>query len=172
MTFSFLPLLGLSMAFQTIAGNNYGAKLAARTDRSIVLALVMALIYCVIVELLFLITRSQIGFVFIEDSAISGEIARILPYAVITMFVFGPLMMIGSYFQAIGDAPRAALLGLSRTYLFGLPLTFVLPFWFGEPGIWYAGIVAELCVLTLTVLVLFHRNQSAGKPWGMFEHRI
>jgi hypothetical protein len=28
--------------------------------------------------------------------------------------------------------------------LFALPLTFLLPFWFGEPGIWYAGIVAEL----------------------------
>jgi hypothetical protein len=53
-------------------------------------------------------------------ASLSAEIARILPYTVITMIIFGPMMMIGCYFQAIGDAPRAALLGLSRTYLFAL----------------------------------------------------
>ncbi len=170
-TFSFLPLLGLSMAFQTIAGNNFGAKLAARTDKSIVLALLLALIYCVTVELIFLSSRSAIGYLFVNDSAIAGEIARILPLVVFTMFLFGPIMMIGSYFQAIGDAPRAALLGLSRTYLFALPLTFALPFWFGEPGIWYAGIVAELLVLVTTVAVLAHRKRLAGHRWGLLEAR-
>lgn len=170
-TFSFLPLLGLSMAFQTIAGNNYGAKLAARSDSSIVLAMVLAVVYCGSVELTFLITRADIGFIFVDDNVIAGEIARILPYTVITMIVFGPMMMIGSYFQAIGDAPRAALLGLSRTYLFALPLTFLLPFRFGEPGIWYAGVVAELLVLATTVVVLAHRRKAGGNRWGLFENR-
>ena len=159
------------MAFQTIAGNNFGAKLSARTDRSIKLAVMLALIYCVIVELIFLGTRSQIGYIFIEDHAIVSEIARILPYIVLTTFIFGPVMIIGSYFQAIGDAPRAALLGLSRTYLFALPLTFLLPFLFGEPGIWYAGIVAELLVLITTVLVLTHRRKAGGNRWGLLEAR-
>ncbi|MBU2484803.1 MAG: MATE family efflux transporter, partial [Alphaproteobacteria bacterium] len=162
----------LSMAFQTIAGNNYGAKMTMRTDRSIVLALAVALIYCAAVELVFLITRADIGFIFIDDGVIAGEIARILPYTVITMIIFGPLMMIGSYFQAIGDAPRAALLGLSRTYLFALPLTFLLPFRFGEPGIWSAGVVAELLVLATTVLVLVHRKKAGGNRWGLLETRI
>jgi putative MATE family efflux protein len=168
-TFSFLPLLGLSMAFQTIAGNNYGARMAMRTDRSIILAIFLALIYCVGVEITFLFTRHQIGFIFVDDYAIVSEIARILPYTVITMIIFGPMMMIGCYFQAIGDAPRAALLGLSRTYLFALPLTFLLPFWFGEPGIWYAGIAAELLVLMTTALVLAHRQRAGGNRWGLFE---
>lgn len=169
-TFSFLPLLGLSMAFQTIAGNNYGARLAMRTDRSIVLAILLALIYCAGVEITFLLTRHQIGFIFVDDSAIVAEIARILPYTAITMVIFGPMMMIGCYFQAIGDAPRAALLGLSRTYMFALPLTLLLPFRFGEPGIWYAGIVAELLVLVITVLVLAHRRKAGGNRWGLFEN--
>jgi putative MATE family efflux protein len=170
-TFTFLPLLGLSMAFQTIAGNNYGARLPARTDGSIKLALMLALVYCVTVELVFLSTRSRIGYIFIRDDVIVGEIARILPFVVFTMFIFGPVMMIGSYFQAIGDAPRAALLGLSRTYMFALPLTFMLPFWFGEPGIWYAGIVAELLVMITAMLVLMHRKRRTGKRWGLLEAR-
>ncbi|WP_306258932.1 MATE family efflux transporter [Pararhizobium sp. IMCC21322] len=170
MTFAFLPLLGLSMAFQTIVGNNFGAKLWARSNSTLKLALVLAFTYCALAELTFLTTRFDIGFVFIDDAEIASEIARILPYAVMLMFVFGPLMMIGTYFQAIGAAGHAALLGLSRTYLFALPLTFALPFWFGEPGIWYAGIVAEICVLMLTLVVLRNRQRRHGQRLGLLEH--
>ncbi len=169
MTFTFLPLLGLSMAFQSIVGNNYGAKNWHRSNQSLKLALVIAFTYCAVVETVFIATRSEIGFVFMADAGIASELARIIPYAVVLMFVFGPLMMIGTYFQAIGDATRAAILGLSRTYLFALPLTLLLPFWFGEPGIWYAGIVAEVLVLTLTITVLNRRRRQSGKLWGMLE---
>jgi Na+-driven multidrug efflux pump len=106
---------------------------------------------------------------FVDDMAIVNEISRILPLATFLLFLFGPLMMIASWFQAIGDAGRAALLGLSRTYLFALPLTFALPFFFGEPGIWYGGIVAEVLVLVLTVTVLRRRARRSGNPWGLFH---
>ncbi len=171
LTFSFLPLLGLSMAFQTIVGNNYGARKLVRSNSTLKLAIAMALIYCTIVEISFIVTRTEIAFVFVNDAAIARELGRIMPFAVLLMFVFGPLMMIGTYFQAIGDAGRAALLGLARTYLFALPLTFLMPFWFGEPGIWYAGVVAEMLVLGLTIVVLRRRRHSEGKVWGLFEQR-
>lgn len=169
MTFTFLPLLGLSLAFQTIAGNNYGAKNWNRTNGAVKLAIAMAFIYCAAVEVVFVASRWEIGLVFVDDQAIVAEIGRILPLVAMLMFVFGPLMMISTYFQAIGDAPRAALLGLSRTYLFALPLTFLMPFWFGEPGIWYAGIVAEVLVLGLTAVVLSRRSRLHGQHFGLFE---
>ncbi|TNE39414.1 MAG: MATE family efflux transporter [Alphaproteobacteria bacterium] len=169
MTFSFLPLLGLSMAFQTIAGNNFGARHFLRSNRALGTAIAAAFLYCLTVEALFLTFHSGIGLIFVSDEAIVSEVARILPYSVATMIIFGPMMIIGSYFQAIGDAPRAGILGLSRTYLFALPLTFLLPFLFGEVGIWYAGIVAELLVLLLTFLVLARRWRTGGYRWGLLE---
>tara|TARA_R110002153_G_scaffold55112_1_gene153189 strand:+ start:7339 stop:8778 length:1440 start_codon:yes stop_codon:yes gene_type:complete len=169
MTFTFLPLLGLSMAFQTIVGNNYGAKKWSRSNGALKLALVMAFVYCALVETAFIFSRAEIGFVFVDDHAIASELSRIMPYAVMLMFLFGPLMIIGTYFQAIGDAARASILGLSRTYLFALPLTFLLPFVFGEMGIWYAGIVAELLVLSLTIAVLNRRMRHGGQSWGLWE---
>lgn len=169
MTFAFLPLLGLSMAFQTIVGNNFGAKNLARSNQTLKLAVSLAFIYCVIIELTFISGRYYIGSIFVADGAIVEEVARILPYMVALMFIFGPLMMIGTYFQAIGDAPRAAILGLSRTYLFGLPLIFILPFMIGEVGIWTAGIVAEILVLTLTIIVLLRRKKSTGQRLGLLE---
>ncbi|MEW7009391.1 MATE family efflux transporter [Lentilitoribacter sp. EG35] len=172
MTFAFLPLLGLSMAFQTIVGNNFGAQSLVRSNQTLKLAIIMAFIYCVVIEFTFISSRHDIGSIFVSDTAIIGEVGRILPYMVVLMFIFGPLMMIGTYFQAIGDASRAAILGLSRTYLFGLPLTFMLPFIIGEVGIWAAGIVAELLVLTLTVTVLFRRWKSTGQRLGLLEQTV
>lgn len=152
-TFTFLPLLGLAMAFQTIAGNNHGARQAARTRASLALAMRLAFAYCVAVQLGFLLFAADIGGIFVDDPAIQQELARILPVNTAAMFLFGPLMMVSGFYQAIGDAPRAGLLGLSRAYLFGLPLTALLPFAIGEWGIWLAGPVAEALVLMLTLIV-------------------
>ncbi len=168
MTFIFLPLLGLSMAFQTIVGNNYGAKNRSRTNSSIRIVLAASFIYCASLQLIVFLLRYSIGPVFVDDAGIGAEIARILPYSTLTLFMFGPLMMIGIFFQAIGDARRAAILSLTRTYAFGLPLTFILPIFFGEWGIWYAGAVAEVMVLTLTIIVLYRRFTRDGNPWGLY----
>lgn len=172
MTFAFLPLLGLSMAFQTIVGNNFGAKNLARSNETLKLAMLLAFVYCLFVEVVFISGRYYIGSIFVDDNLMIGEVGRILPYMVALMFIFGPLMMIGTYFQAIGDAPRAAILGLSRTYLFGLPLTFILPFLIGEVGIWSAGIVAEIFVLMLTIAMLFRRKNISGQRLGLLEKTV
>ena len=97
---------------------------------------------------------------------IVDEIARILPLVTLLLFLAGPAIMTGMLFQAIGDARRAAILTLSRTYLFALPLIFVLPFWLGEPGIWYGSIVAEILATLLSVGVLWHRAVKHNARWG------
>jgi MATE family, multidrug efflux pump len=165
MTFMFLPLLGVSLAFQTIVGNNFGAGRMDRTATTVRIAIVSSLIYCVVMQVIFVLIAPYVGAWFVEDAKIQAELARILPVTTLTMFAFGPLMMIATYFQAIGDAPRAAILGLSRTYLFGIPLTFALPFIVGEWGIWYAGVIAEILVFSLTAyVVLRYRRPVASVP--------
>ena len=75
-------------------------------------------------------------------------------------------------FKLIGTSTiqsRATAGVAGGTYLFALPLTFALPFFFGEPGIWYGGIVAEVLVLVLTVTVLRRRARRSGNPWGLFH---
>lgn len=77
-------------------------------------------------------------------------------------------MMINMFFQSIGDAARASFLSLSKTYLFALPLIFLLPRQFGETGIWFAGPVAEGLALLLTLGILFHRAQRHQYRLGLF----
>ena len=158
MTFAFLPLLGLSMAFQTITANVYGAGQEERVQAALRVAVVLGLAYGAVVQAVYLLGAPWLGAVFVDEPQIVAQVARILPITTATMFLFGPLMMVATHFQAIGDAPRAGLLGLSRTYLFGLPLTLLLPVVWGEVGIWLAGPVAECLVLGLTVWVLWRRR--------------
>jgi len=168
MTFIFLPLLGLSMAFQTILGNNIGAKEWLRSNSAIKIAIVIAFIYCVACQVFILLFKNQLGSVFVSDTNVNNEVARIIPIMSSALFLLGPLMMIGVIFQAMGDAKRAAILRLAKVYFFTLPLIFILPMLFSELGIWFAGPSSEFLALLLTIVVLYQRRQKSGNPFGLF----
>lgn len=169
LTFAFLPLMGLNQAMQTIVGNNFGAGLLRRVDDGLRLAALAALVYCASVQLILFLASGRIGYVFVDDPATAGELARILPVMTAAYFLAGPILVLSGYYQAIGDAPRAALLSLTRTYASAIPLTFVLPTLVGERGIWMAGPTSEWLMLGLAALLLAHGRRSAGLRWGVFR---
>lgn len=168
-TFAFLPLLGLSFAMQTITGNNYGAGLWHRSDASLRIALWCAFFYCLLVQIVVMSVPSQIAEAFVEDTAVVAEVARILPVMTCVFFLMGPLMMVATYFQAIGAVTKAAILGLTKPYAFAIPLTFLMPLSLGEIGIWYAGPLAEILLLGLTALILWQSAQTTVLKWGIFH---
>ncbi|WP_370321494.1 MATE family efflux transporter [Oricola sp.] len=168
-TFVYLPLLGLTAAMQAITGNNFGASQWQRSNASLRLATFAGLAYYGSVQVLLLAARHRIGFVFVDDPATAAEVARILPVMTMTLFISGPLMVLSAHFQAIGEAGRAAAISLSRTYLFALPLTFLLPFVFGEGGIWFAGPTAELLAALLATIVLWRSWAATGNRFGVFR---
>ncbi|WP_269583507.1 MATE family efflux transporter [Roseibium sp. Sym1] len=172
MTFAYLPLLGLSMAFQTMVGNNAGALLWQRSDATLRLGLGLAFLYCLALEAGLTFAAPWIGRAFVDDPVVIGEIGRILPVMVAMYFAAGPLMVVATYFQALGDARRAALLSLVKPYAFFLPLLFVLPLGFGEPGIWLSGPVAEGLLVLLTAAVLAGAARSGSARWGLFRAQV
>lgn len=167
-TFQFLPLLGLSLAFQSVAGNNYGAKQYGRVNASLKLTLVIAVVYGASIQLLLNLGKHKFGGVFVDDLIIQKEVAKILPPMMMTLVIFAPLLIISTYFQTIGDAKKAAFLSLPRAYLFSLPLILLLPSFWGEWGIWYSGALAEICMLTVAIVVLYIRKKQHGYKWGLF----
>ncbi len=168
-TFAFLPLLGLAHAMQTITGNNFGAGLYGRSDASLRAAVMAAFVYCLTLQIGMSVFAGPIGSTFVSDPIVIAEVARILPVLSAGFFAAGPMMMIAMHFQAIGDAGRAAVLGLSKPYLFAIPLTFVLAGLIGEPGIWIAGPLAEALLAGLTGLVLARLARKQSLRWGLFS---
>ncbi|MEM6694298.1 MAG: MATE family efflux transporter [Pseudomonadota bacterium] len=170
-TFAFLPLLGLAHAMQTITGQNFGAGVFARSDASLRIAVSASLAYCLILQIGMSVFAAQLGAAFVTDTAVIAEVARILPILSAGFFLAGPMMMLAMHFQAIGDAGRAALLGLSKPYLFAIPLTFLLAGQIGEVGIWLAAPAAEGLLLTLSIAVLMHLARHHSLRWGLFQTR-
>jgi putative MATE family efflux protein len=169
MTFCYLPLLGLAQALQAMIGNNAGAGLWHRSDETLRLGLLSAFAYCCAVEGILSLFAAVIGGAFVDDPAVTGEVGRILPIMVAMYFAAGPLFMVATYFQALGDATRAALLSLAKPYLFLLPMVLVLPLFTGEVGIWLAGPASEIMLLVLTISVLAVAARGGTARWGLFR---
>jgi putative MATE family efflux protein len=167
MTFAYLPLLGFNIAFQTISGHNHGAGLPERVRRSLQFALIAALLYCASVELIVEMLAGRLGSIFVADPLVVSEVTRILPWTVGAYFLFGQMIVLSGYFQSIGDAKRAALFGLSRPYLFSLPLAFLLPYAFGETGIWMVPVFAEAGMFVLAGVILLRMAKSRGRGFSL-----
>ncbi|WP_428674999.1 MATE family efflux transporter [Roseibium sp.] len=169
MTFAYLPLLGLAQALQAMIGNNFGARLLDRSDGTLRLGLAAALVYCGSVQVVLLLFARPIGLLFVEENAVADEVARILPVMTAMYFAAGPLFVVATYFQSLGDAKRAALLSLAKPYLFFVPLVFTLPLFLGEPGVWLAGPAGEALLLLTTAVVLAQAARSSTARWGLFR---
>jgi len=143
-----------------------------RSDASLRLALWTAFAYCSVVQIVVTSMPRRIASAFVDDTAVVAEVARILPVMTCVFFLMGPLMMVATYFQAIGAAGKAALLGLTKPYALAIPLTFLLPLIFDEIGIWYAGPMAEVMMLALTSLVLWRSAQGTALKWGIFHTKV
>jgi putative MATE family efflux protein len=162
MTFAFFPLMGMSLALQAMVANNFGAGQWARVNASLTFALGLSFAYALSLEVGLVVFRDAVAGLFVSDPMVQAEVARILPIFMGLYFTFGPMMMVSSYFQSIGDAKRAAILALSRTYLFAVPLTFALPLVFGVDSIWFAAPAADVALLLVMAGLLAGQSRTAS----------
>lgn len=169
LTFAYLPMMAINIASQTICGNNYGARMMGRSNASLKIALGSATIYCGLVQAICYAFSSHFGEVFANDPVIVAETAHILPWTTAVYLLCGMPVVLSGYFQAIGDAPKAVIFGLSRTYLFSIPLIFILPYFFGEQGIWMGAPAADIGMLVLAVIVLSASARRTGWRFGVLQ---
>ena len=167
MTFVFLPLLGLSLAFQSIVGNTYGAKRLDRANDAIKTALWVSLFYGFIIQGLILYLSTTIGSWFVDSPMVIDQVDQILPIWTAALFLMGPLMIVGMLFQSIGDAKRAAIMSVVKTYCFSIPLVFAISYYFGVHTIWYSAPAAEVLALAVALVVLYERSDINSFKYGL-----
>jgi putative MATE family efflux protein len=168
LSFAFLPLMGLNLASQSIAGNNYGAKAFARSDRTVLLALAACLVYAAAFEATLIAFPTAIGGLFVSDTKVISEIARILPVIITAYVLSAPTIILAGYFQALGMARIAGILSLTKPYLIQIPLAFAMPFLFGERGIWMASPTGDVLMLCVVILTLRNVGSRHGSRYGIF----
>lgn len=173
-TFAFLPLMGFTLATQSIVGNNIGAKKWRRVNTGLKMALIVTLVYTLLIEFIFISNANVIGALFVKDPLIISEVGRILPITMSTFFMGGQVLILAGYFQAKGDVAHAMIFGLFQTYLLTIPITLCLPYIFskwgivGEWGIWFATPTSSLLMLFVSVFVLRTTAKKTSAKYGVF----
>ncbi len=173
LTFVMFPMIGMTIAFQSILGNNYGAGECERTNELIGFGLKSAFIYCIFVQVFFWVgSYMGVGGVFVDDPVVEAHISMILRFVSIAFFTIGPIAIIAAKFQALGNAGRAMVLGPLKSFLFTMPLIFILPFFFGELGIWIAIPAADFGFLFLALIVLRENNRDPNVLKGVYFYQL
>jgi len=166
----FLTLIGMNMGMQPIVGYNIGAKLYGRVRKAEFAAIAAATAFS---TLCFVAVQLFPGaFVSLFAGSSSG-MEGLGVYALRHYFMLLPLMglqVLGAgYFMASGKPLKSLVLGLSRQFLFLIPLIYILPLIWKLDGVWNAQPVADGLSFVITGILLLREMRRLKR---MEEERI
>lgn len=148
--FALFPVLGVTQGFLPIAGYNYGAHQFKRVRESINKAILYAGGLALFVFLAIMIFPHAIVSVFTQDPGILSDTPGYMRWVFAATPIIAIQLIGSAYFQAIGKAVPALLLTLTRQGFFFIPLIFILPYFFGELGVWISFPIADVLSTIVT----------------------
>ncbi|MBR4491430.1 MAG: MATE family efflux transporter [Bacteroidales bacterium] len=152
MMFAFSVILGIGQGFQPVCGFNYGAGKFGRVRE--------ALLFCMSLSTLLLLIMAAAGFLFSpqliaffrkEDPELIAVGVKVLRWQCAVFPLIGVTTATNMYFQTTGQVFRATLLSVCRQGLFFLPVLFVVPLFFGLPGLMATQGIADLLTFIFTL---------------------
>ncbi len=157
--FVILPIIAMTIALQTLAGYNYGAKQYHRVRQSLNVGLTSGFVYGLITcGAMVLFPETMLG-VFTDEPVLVGVAANI-GFWVFVGFPLANAHGLGSaFFQAIGKAKEALFLSSLRIYFILLPSLVILPWLFGIEGLWWAFPLADVGAFVVVLLFLLKESR-------------
>lgn len=162
--FMLMPMFGMLQAFQPVAGYNFGAGQMKRVEDTVKITLLSLVIYGTGAAALMMVFPGALFRLFTNDMKMIQEGVPALRL-IVSMVPFIGVQIIGAtFFQSIGHARPAVVLGLLRQVFLLIPLVIVLPRLLGVMGIWVAFPISDLTATVVTALVLYRSLQNIIGP--------
>ena len=156
--------VGLASGTQPINGFNFGAKQYDRVKQTIRIAVKASIIISVAWFLIFRYGGGLLASMFVEDEPLYQEFAvHCFRLYMLGFFVYGLPNVTASFFQAIGNPPKALTVSLSRQVLFLIPLALFLSPRFGLDGALMAAPIADVLTFLLASTLLVKELQGWKK---------
>ena len=154
--FAFIPLWGISQGYQPAIGTNYGAKQFDRVRSFNKAFMIAATILAALFYIPIMAAPKAMLSLFITDPAIVAEGAPMLRVLFAPYITYGVLILMITFFQAIGKGGNAAILTVLRQALLFLPLVVLLPRVFARSveGVFYAQLFTDAAILLLGVILM------------------
>lgn len=143
-------IFGYAKGFQPIAGFSYGAKNYKRLKGAISVSLKWSTIFCVILEVVFLVFAKQIVSLFSKDTSVISIGINAVRASSLTYITLGVQYIYATLFLSLGKAEKGMLASISRQGIFFIPLMLILPKAFGLTGIIFVQPVADILTTIFT----------------------
>ncbi|MBT8218271.1 MAG: MATE family efflux transporter [Bacteroidia bacterium] len=157
------PSFGFAIAFQPIAGINYGAQIIERIIRGFRLFSFTSTIALIIPwTLVMLFPAIVLGWMLPEADFSDQDIFHVR-MMLCTLPIFPSFFIGTTLFQATGEAKMAAFMTIFRDLALFVPFAIILPIYYGVGGIYYTSI--PINIITIGLIVFFISRQF--KIWRM-----
>lgn len=160
--FAILPLIAMTIAFQTLAGFNYGAKLYGRVRTTIKVGLIAGLSYGLLMSTIMILAPYPIIGMFTNEETLIHAAAGIGMWVFMAFPLANAHGLGSALFQALGKAREALFLSSLRIYFLLLPGLLILPVFYGLKGLWLAFPIADsVAFLIVMILLVKERRRLA-----------
>jgi len=151
---------GISDGIQSIVSYNYGAKLFKRVENLRNIAFTTSFIFGILICIGMIFYGEELATIFVKKESIVKLSAEIMIYYAIALTILGVNLNATTYYTALGQPLKSAIIAITRSFI-GLILgLIILPYFFGEIGLWLPLIFSELITF---VLVYFYVKKY---PYG------
>lgn len=147
--FSFIPLWGMSQGLQPAIGANFGAKQYNRVKKIFnvftISSIVLAACFWIPAEVF---AKQILNLFGLSDETLFLAVPNFrIMYSI--FIAYGVMIMIMTFFQAIGDGKTAGVLVMLRQVILFIPTMIFLPYIFGAQSIWYVIPIVDGIVVLL-----------------------
>ena len=158
--FFLLPAWGMSNAAATLVGQNLGAKLPDRAERSVRAAATYNALFMLLVSLLFLVGAGTIvGFINRDPDVVKVAVGALRIISLGYVF-YGVGMVLTNAFNGAGDTRTPTIINLFCFWAFQIPLAWFLAIGLaaGPSGVFWAILITETTITGVS-FVLFRRGK-------------
>ncbi|MGX7069073.1 MATE family efflux transporter [Gemella bergeri] len=152
LAFSFIPIWGMSQGLQPAIGANFGAKQYNRVKSIFKIFTIYSIVLAAIFWIPSIIfTKSLLSlFGLTGNSLINGVTSFRILYS--AFILYGVMIMLLTFFQAIGDAKSAGRLVMLRQVIIFVPAMIILPMFFGLKAVWFTTPIIDILIVILGML--------------------
>ncbi|WMJ89159.1 MATE family efflux transporter [Anaerocolumna sp. MB42-C2] len=149
-----MSAMGVTQGASPIIGFNFGAKRFDRVKHVLKLELAAVTSICTITFILVQVFPVMLSSIFTNEPELISKASSGMRLFLLMLPFISAQIVGASYFQSIGEAKKAAFLGLLRQVLLLIPLLLILPNFLGLNGVWGAGTLSDLFSSLVAIVAL------------------
>lgn len=153
-SFAFMPIFGLNNGMVPIVAYNYGARNKRRIIQTLRLSILIATFLMCVGFAVFEWIPDKLLLLFDASENMLAIGIPALRIIAVSFLLAGFCIVIGSFFQALGNGVYSLIISVARQLIVLLPAAYILCTVSGPQSIWWSYNIAEIVSLLLSVLLL------------------